>query len=446
MSYKKRVILTLVVLICINFIPSFISLPGAGGFLTDPDLVKDPLELARIHMQHSVNILGILPFLTAYFTLTFLSYLFSPGAGKGLSNWDRNPRGILLILLLATLLISLLQGWGIGWAWTKILSHGIAYRFFITFVLAAFVMFGVFAVCIVDRLGVIDGVFAVLLVTPRTILSMIQRVRNFWIGFIGSVPEANDRLGRIILTAVILVGIVLILKRLWKRDFFSRRIPLKSGREISIPIYMGGIFFFLLGYFALHLLLAAVQVLVPLRLSPPWMKLWYVFQGVAASIFGYWLYIKMARLVLDFETLRDRIELSPEEIFNTTYRRFGLLCMGVHILLSLFMAPGYAGPALASIGDLFRFLLTYILLFIIFFLEGGKERKIITGDFVPVFRTNGAREFLEARISLLEAGIDTLPHQHIYNYTAGYTVGPVSEKILYVKGEDAEKAKSHLAK
>jgi hypothetical protein len=314
--------------------------------------------------------------------------------------------------------------------------------FLIYFSMTASVVAGYLIIQLIDRLGVVDGVLALKLIIPFLFIGPFMILKNIWTSQLAQLPDNNARIAWLLLFIIILAGLILLFRKIWRHGFFFCKIPLKTGRELTIPIYTAGLFFFRLpGMIMMHIPNSLIQ-----HYPPIFMKIFLPeFLYPITIISGYLLYIYLGRLVIDFNVLGDKLadSATPRKIFNLTYKRFGLLQLVLSstgfFLLMLNQRLRHL-PLVSAEISLAMFILNYFLLFLVLFLGWGTHRKIVKGNLYAVFQTKRMNDFLAAQVQLVENGINIVSHQHDYNYISGYAIGPLSEKTIFIDEKDKEQA------
>jgi len=447
-SYTKRVIITLVLIVVYNFLLSMIPIPGADRSIIWRHVPKNSLEYL-FSFPFSIKALGVSPLIMAYFIMSFI-YYFLLYSGKGRNFRGDDPSRPLILLILITLAISVFQGWGyarfIGKMLSTVYPFGLSLQFLITMILTCSVFLGFLIIIAIDRLGVVDGMFVILFLHPATFLNLRFGFQSLYNNLILT-ENANERLGRTLILAVIIICVCLLVKKIWRPGILSYKIPLRKGGGITIPIYYGGLFFFHIGT---GILTSLLMYLTILSVSPSHIisNRWiFPVEKILAILAGYWMYILLGRLVIDWEAFKDKVspDISADGIFNATYRRFGRIYLVISLAFSLFEIAPQTSVLSRSVSALFTNW-EFILFLIIFLMEGGKEKQILTKDYVAVLKTNRLQDLAMGQIALAEENINHVSHQRLYNYLAGCVIGPLSEKTLYVSPEDKARAEEILNK
>lgn len=440
-SYRTRLFLTILLVFFFNFFLTIIPLPGL-----EKESIKTFFASYYMKQSFSVCALGIKPLLTAYFILTSLYFLLGKFKKKiGLQNYTfQKILLILLCVLLSVLCFSRYYPELVGRQNQSKINLPFLTSFFIYFSLTASVLVGYFIIRIIDRLGAVDGALVIKLMIPALFIRPFLAIKSIWNNQFLQLPDNNSRLAWILLFGIILAGLFFLFKHLWNRDFFFCKIPLKTGKELTIPIYMAGLFFF---HFP-EMVMLALQIIF-MRPSPSPSFLIKIASSMwlfpVKIISGYLLYIYLGRLVINFNAIGEKLgeSATPQKIFNLTYKRFGRFQLALSVISFFFILLNQRIKHLPLIHtelSLIIFLLNYFLLILILFLEWGTHRKIIKGNYSAVFQTARMDDFLAAQVLLAENGINAISHQHGYNYIYGYGIGPLSEKTIFIS--ETEKAKA----
>jgi len=444
-SYTKRVIITLVLIVVYNFLLSMIPIPGADRSIIWRHVPKNSLEYL-FSFPFSIKALGVSPLIMAYFIMSFI-YYFLLYSGKGRNFRGDDPSRPLILLILITLAISVFQGWGyarfIGKMLSTVYPFGLSLQFLITMILTCSVFLGFLIIIAIDRLGVVDGMFVILFLHPATFLNLRFGFQSLYNNLILT-ENANERLGRTLILAVIIICVCLLIKKIWRPEFLSCKIPLKKGGGITIPIYYGGLFFFNAGTSILISLLFYCTIILMPHSHIRWI---FPVEKILAILAGYWMYILLGRLVIDWEAFKDKVspDISADGIFNATYRRFGRIYLAISLAFFLFEIAPEANALSRGVSALSTNW-GFLLFLIIFLMEGGKEKQILTKDYAQVLKTNRVQDLAAGQIALAEENINHISHQRLYNYLAGCVIGPLSEKTLYVSPEDKARAEEILNK
>jgi len=448
-SYKKRVIITLVLILVYNFLLSMIPLPGVDKSIFWRNMPRTTLEFL-FSFPFSIKALGILPLFFAYNIMSIVYYFFLLRSKKKPDFLGKDKNRFLVPLIFTTLALSIFLGWGYARFVCEQLPGAFPFclslKFLITMILACSVFLGFLIVMTIDRIGVVDGMFVIMVFPPSSFLGVWRDLSSFHNSLIRTV-EGNQRLERITLLMVIVLGIILLIRRFWSRGILSSTIPLKKGGEIKIPIYLGGLFFLKTGIFLLYYLFYLfMRLTIIMRLSP-WPGWLFPVEEIVAALAGYWLYIALGKWVINWGAFKDKIshEMTPDSIFKVSYRRFGRIYLAISLALSLFRIVQKPGPLSGSLTALFSHW-EMALLLLIFLREGWKEKQILTKDYAQVMKTNSAQDLVAGQIALAEENINYISHQRLYNYLAGCVIGPLSEKTLYVSSEDKTRADEILIK
>jgi len=442
-SYKKRVIVTLVLIVVYNFLLSMIPIPGADRSIIWRHVPKNSLEYL-FSFPFSIKALGISPLIMAYFIMSFL-YYFLLRRGKGQNFPGDVPNRFLVPLILTTLAISIFLGWGyarfIGKMPSTDYATGFPQKFLITMMLASSVFLGFLIIITIDRLDVVDGMFVILFLHPAFFLGFKSGFQSLY-HYLTLTQSGNETLRRIGVFAFIVICACLLIKKTWRPGILSYKIPLRKGGGITIPIYYGGLFFFK----AVNIFLTDLLIYLTIILMPHSHMTWlYRVETILAIFAGYGMYIRLGRWVIDWKAFKEKIspDISPDAIFKATYKRFGQIYLVIYLvfyILEMTLQTGDLSKSIFALSSNWEL----ILLFIIFIREGWKEKQILTKDYVPVLKTNRLEDLAAGQIALAEENINPISHQRLYNYLAGCVIGPLSEKILYVLPADKARAEEIL--
>jgi hypothetical protein len=416
-----------------------IPIPGADRSSIWRDVPKNSLEYL-FSFPLSIKALGITPLIYSYFILSFI-YYFLLHSRKGQNFLGDDPNRFLVPLILTTLALSIFLGWGyarfIGKMLSTVYPFGFSLKFLITMILTCSAFLGFLIVMTIDRLGVVDGMFVILFLHPATFLGFKSGFQSLY-KYLVQTQSGNETLGRIGILAFIIICVCLLIKKIWRPEILSCKIPLKKGGGITIPIYYGGLFFFkTVTGILLSLLMYCTIILMP-HSHIRWI---FPVEKILAVLAGYWMYILLGRLVIDWEAFKDKVSegISADGIFNATYRRFGRIYLAISLGFFLFEIAPEASALFRGVSALSTNW-EFVLFLIIFLREGGKEKQILTKDYVAVLKTNRLQDLAMGQIALAEENINYISHQRLYNYLAGFSIGPLSEKTLYVSTEDNARA------
>ena len=436
LSLFWRIVLTLALVLFYNQILSLIPFPVLGKILKN---VPMPFW-ARMYL----NMFGIMPYISACFLVTVIYYIM--GGPESRHAWLSN-RGLMWMMVLGgTLIFSLYSGYfSLSWAYWNF-DHGEMNYFpkllADLLLVPVFVFIGVYIACQITRLGVVDGVWALIVLNLRTWTYNGEYIVAAYRRFLEKNPAPNSRLGTILTVLFIVAVVVVLAARYIKRSYFEFSLRTKSGAKIHIPIYVTGLLFFLIGKaISGFVLLFIIGPFLFIRYSPSPYVIVFLFHFVPLFL-GYFLYIYSARWIFKKTPLKENPVLSAadEDIIRRAFMRWGsIYFIGYFVCI----AGSFAGIRFFRLFNL-AYYYEILILILIFVLEWRNQRLILSGDYIPVLQTDSVRVSLEGQIALADAEIKVVPHQNAYNLFAGLTVPFLGDKTLYVPEADAPRAREIL--
>lgn len=109
-SYKKRLIITLVLILVYNFLLSMIPLPGVDKSIFWRNMPRTTLEFL-FSFPFSIKALGLLPLFFAYNVMSLVYYFFLLRSKKKPDFLEKDQNRFLVPLILTTLALSIFLGW-----------------------------------------------------------------------------------------------------------------------------------------------------------------------------------------------------------------------------------------------------------------------------------------------------------------------------------------------
>jgi len=435
LSLFWRIVLTLALVLFYNQILSIIPFPVLGKMFD-----RYLYNIARINFYP--NMFGITPFIFACYLVTLI-YYFLGGSGSRHA-WFLKRSSMWKILLGVTLLLSLFSGaHTLSW----IYSRGSDFQK-INFVIVlidvlfvpVFVFLGIIVVYLITRLGVVDGIWALVVLKIRTWTWIWERLTEMFGSLSQKYPDPNSRLGAILTVLFIVAVVVILAVRYIKRRHFEFSLRTKSGTIVHIPIYVAGLFFFLIGKTIAGFVLPFLFMFILYRPTLVVFKTLDVYSFINQFIppfIGYFLFIYSAKWIFKWVSLMGNPVLSAEDegIIRRAFVRWGsIYFIGYFICI----VGGFARIRFFGIFD--SYFWEILILILIFILQWRNQKQILSGDYTPIFQTDNVRDLLEGQVALVDAGIKVVPHQNSYSFFAGFTVPFLGDKTLYVPETDAPHA------
>jgi hypothetical protein len=304
-----------------------------------------------------------------------------------------------------------------------------------------FVFIGVFIAYQITRLGVVDGVWALIILDPWIWKRIGKRLATILGRFLENNPNPNSRLGTILTVLFIVVVVVILAARYIKRSHFEFSLRTKSGATIRIPIYVAGLLFFLIVKTSIGFILSILfRFFLFIRYFPP-QYLFSLLIYFIPPLIGYFLFIYSARWIFKRTSLMENpvISTSDEHIIRRAFIRWGsIYFIGYFVCL----AGSFARIRFFGLFDSYFYEILFLIL--IFVLEWRNQWRILSGDYTPVIQTDSVRVSLEGQIALADAEIEVVPHQNAYSFFTGFTVPFLGDKTLYVPEADALRARKIL--
>ncbi|MCX7000385.1 MAG: hypothetical protein NT106_08850 [Candidatus Sumerlaeota bacterium] len=438
LSLFWRIVLTLALVLFYNQILSLIPFPVLGKILKNA-----PMSFgARMYP----SMFGITPFISACFLVTVIYYIL--GGSESRHVWLSNRGFMWKMVLGGTLFFILFSSYfSLSWAYSRF-DHGEMNYFpkllADLLLVPVFVFIGVYLAYQITRLGVVDGVWALIVLNLRTWTYGGEYIVAAYGRFLEKTPDPNSRLGTILTVLFIVAVVVVLAARYIKRSYFEFSLRTKSGATIHIPIYVAGLFFFLIGTSIAGIVLSLPFMFIhrPTLFVSNTLDVFNFLTHFIPPFIGYFLYVYSAGWIFKKTSLKENpVLIAADE--NTIRRAF--LRWGRIYFIGYFVcrAGGYAGIQFFNLFNLSYFY-EILFLILIFVLEWQNQWRILSGDYTPVLQTDSVRVSLEGQIALADADIKVVPHQNAYNFFAGFTVPFLGDKTLYVPEADAPRAQKIL--
>jgi hypothetical protein len=446
-SFKNRLALTILLLLIFNVGLHFIPLLPYehGGEDEMPSLWE------QIFLRGNAGMLGLNPYIKACLFLTFFYYVLRLHRRSKKSGI---PQSLTYVLSLLVAIV-----FAIAWNWEvldiiKKFSNSPGSPSWIIFAANTTILFIGFILALVitrliDILGIIGGVFALMILNPMNLLHYIKRLAGIFNDQSLNPPGPNQ--GLMMIISVVISSVIFIAFIIWLfrmriiRDYFYTRLPMKNGGELEIPIFAGGLFFYFAGQSLWYYLIMIMLNLFNINIKLSGL-LHFFTNRCSVSIFGIIFALIFQKYAIDWSGIKARLssEISSKQLFHKTY----LKLIYLWIFVTLIEIMDFATMRITSLRVIREILnlvpfLTLIML-AIFFSQWPWYIKMWKGKLRRVFTDHRPGVLLEKKAILAEAGINSWIRQDSYNALMGFMTIPLGEKALYTSADHRESANALL--